>query len=147
MIYRHRFRVRAPLAAVAEFHRRSANMAAITPPPVTVRMAAAPAILAEGDEMAFTLGVGPLRVDWRARIEDVGPAGFTDRQIAGPFERWAHRHGFEASDAGSTEVVDTIDLSLRRHWLWGPFGALMVAGLPVLFAFRARRTRGLLQTE
>ena len=38
MRYEHRFRVKAPLAAVADFHSRAASMPAITPPPIIVRM-------------------------------------------------------------------------------------------------------------
>ncbi len=141
MIFRHRFRVRAPLERVADFHRRSASMAAITPPPIVVRVHAAPEALGEGDEMAFTLWLGPLPVRWRARIEAVGPDGFLDRQVAGPFARWEHRHRFEAVDAATTDVFDEIRWSPRRHVLWGPVGLAMAAGLPLLFAFRGWRTR------
>ena len=42
MIYRHQFRVNASLARVAEFHSRSASMAAITPPPIIARLHNAP---------------------------------------------------------------------------------------------------------
>ena len=38
MIYRHQFRVNASLARAAEFHSRSASMAAITPPPISARL-------------------------------------------------------------------------------------------------------------
>jgi ligand-binding SRPBCC domain-containing protein len=57
MEYHHRFEIRAPIGAVAEFHRRSASMAAITPPPLSVAVQRAPARLSDGDEIAFTLGV------------------------------------------------------------------------------------------
>ena len=70
MKYTHRFRVEAPLPAVAEFHSRSASMPAITPPPMIVRVHAAPAVLAEGDTMDFTLWAGPIPVRWVARIEE-----------------------------------------------------------------------------
>ncbi len=70
MKYHHTFRVKAPQAAVAEFHSRSASMPAITPPPMIVRVHAAPARLASGDEMDFTLWAGPVPLRWVARIED-----------------------------------------------------------------------------
>ena len=55
MNYQHRFRVPVSIEQVAEFHRRSASMAAITPPPIVVKVQRAPGVLADGDEMAFTM--------------------------------------------------------------------------------------------
>ena len=81
MEYKHHFEVNAPLAAVAEFHAQSASMGAITPPPVVVRVHRAPTRLDDGDEMDFTMWLGPLPVRWLARIEDVSPTEFTDRQL------------------------------------------------------------------
>ena len=141
MSYRHRFRVRAPLAQVAEFHCHSASMAAITPPPIVVRVQRAPAVLAEGDEMAFTMWLGPLPIRWLARIEAVSATGFTDRQLHGPFGEWVHRHSFVAIDENTTEVVDEISWRLRPHLLWGPVGLGMRLGLPFLFAFRGWKTK------
>lgn len=145
MRYEHRFRVGAPVAAVAEFHSRAASMAAITPPPLIVRVQRAPARLGEGDEMAFTMWAGPLPLRWVARIEDVSPEGFTDRQVRGPFREWQHRHAFVRVADDVTEVVDRVDASLKRHVLWGPVGLAMWIGLPVLFAYRGWKTRRLLE--
>lgn len=143
--YRHRFRVKAPRELVAEFHRRPGSLAAITPPPVAVRLYHAPARLEDGAEMAFALQLGPISIRWRARIEDVSDSGFTDRQLEGPFRTWVHHHSFEALEDGSTEVIDDVEASLRKHPLWNALGVLLWLGLPVLFAFRAWKTRALLQ--
>ena len=145
MKYRHRFHVSAPLARVAEFHRRSASMAAITPPPIAVKLHRAPAVLADGDQMEFTMWLGPLPVRWLARIEAVSSTGFTDRQLRGPFAKWVHRHSFAAVDEQTTEVNDEVILSLRPHYFWGPVGLGMLLGLPILFAFRGWKTRAMLQ--
>lgn len=147
MIYRHRFTVRAALAEVAAFHSRAASMAAITPPPIVVRVHRAPETLGEGDEMDFTLWLGPLPVRWLARIEQVSPTGFVDRQIRGPMAAWEHRHTFVPVDDRTTEVVDEVTLAVRRHPLWGPVGLGMALGLPVLFAYRGWRTRRLLERQ
>ena len=144
MTFRHRFTVRAPLPRVAEFHARSASMAAITPPPIIVRIHQSPDVLADGDEMAFTLWMGPLPIRWRARIEDVSGSGFTDRQLSGPFTEWVHRHTFVALDEQTTEVIDEVTTRLSRHPFWWLVGLGMRLGLPLLFAFRAWRTRRLL---
>ena len=145
LIYQHRFRVVAPLVRVAEFHSRAASMAAITPPPIIVRMRHTPAVLAEGAEMDFTLWLGPLPVRWLAHIEAVSPTGFSDRQLQGPFAEWVHRHTFFAVDERTTAVLDEVTLRLRLHPLWGLVGLGMWLGLPLLFAFRAWKTRRKLQ--
>ncbi len=145
MNYRHHFQVRASLDRVSDFHSRAASMPAITPPPLSVQLHYAPDVLREGDKMDFSLGVGPISIRWVARIEGVSPTGFTDRQVHGPFAEWVHRHSFNALNNQTTEVVDEITLRLRSHPWWWLVGMGMWAGLPILFAFRANKTRRLLQ--
>ena len=144
MKYRHQFEVNTPLNKVAEFHSQSQSMADITPPPLKVQVHQAPAQLAEGDEMDFTLKAGPVSIDWLARIENVGPHGFTDRQLSGPFRHWMHRHSFEAINPAKTVVIDEIEFSLRPHIWWGLVGLGMGLTLPILFAYRGWRTQRLL---
>lgn len=147
MQYKHSFIVQAPLEKVAEFHRASASMAAITPPPIIVRLHQTPELLDEGDEMRFTLWLGPLALGWLAKIEAVSETGFTDRQIEGPFHHWEHRHNFEALTADRTLVVDQVSASLKPHWFWGLVGRLMWWNLPILFAYRGWKTQRLLQSR
>ena len=147
MRFAHRFRVRAPIAAVSAFHRQSASMGAITPPPVIVCVHSAPRMLGEGDRMDFTLWLGPLPLHWIAAIDQVSPHGFVDRQIQGPFASWVHRHHFVALGENETEVVDMVKAELRaRGWLSRSVGAVMWLNLPILFAYRAWKTRRLLMT-
>ncbi len=120
-------------------------MAAITPPPILVQVHKAPEHLAEGDEMDFTLWLGPLPIHWVARFEDVTATSFVDRQIRGPMRSWRHQHRFVAIDELTTDVVDEVELEVRPHPIWGPVGLGMALNLPVLFAYRSWRTRGLLE--
>ncbi len=147
MRFRHSFQVRAPLRAVADFHVRAASLGAITPPSIQVQLHNVPEVLGEGDRMEFTLGLGFLRIPWTARIEKVTPNGFTDRQLSGPFSSWVHQHGFTGIDADTTEVTDRIDASVRMHPLHGPIGLAMWISLPLLFAYRAWKTRRLLEAD
>jgi ligand-binding SRPBCC domain-containing protein len=147
MEYKHRFEVNAPLTTVAEFHAKSASMGAITPPPVVVRVHHAPARLDDGDEMDFTMWLGPLPVRWLARIEDVSPTGFTDRQLHGPFRHWVHRHTFTPVDETTTAVVDEIELELRSNLWWKLVGLGMWLSLPLLFAYRAWKTKRFIQAK
>lgn len=141
MEYRHRFRVAAPVAAVEAFHRQPASLVAITPPPVAVRLESAGSELRAGDELPFSLNLGPLSMPWLARIEDVGPNGFMDRQLRGPFSSWTHRHTFLGLGGAGTEVRDHVEVSLQPHPLWGPVGLLIWLSLPLLFAYRSWATR------
>jgi ligand-binding SRPBCC domain-containing protein len=144
MKYKHKFQVKAPLADVAEFHSQSASMGDITPPPAVVKVHQAPARLDEGDEMDFTIWLGPLPVRWKARIENVSPTGFIDRQLQGPFKRWTHRHSFKPVDEQTTEVVDEIEFKLDKRPIRGMMGLGMTLSLPFLFAYRGWKTRRLL---
>lgn len=145
MRYQHEFRLNAPLDQVAAFHGQSANMAAITPPPISVRIHQAPEQLADGSVMNFTLWMGPVPVNWISQIEAVSPNGFIDRQLSGPFKFWLHQHRFTALSDGITLVQDEIQAELKPHPWWGLVGLAMWLGMPVLFYFRARQTRRLLQ--
>jgi ligand-binding SRPBCC domain-containing protein len=146
-VYHHEFIVNAPLQAVRDFHRRSASMGAITPPPVIVRIHDAPELLGEGDEMRFTMWLGPLPIRWHARIEQVSPNGFVDRQLDGPFRRWDHTHRFEAIDEQTTRVIDQIETEYKSDPWSRVLGMGMRLNLPVLFAFRQWKTKRLLQQE
>ncbi len=147
MRYAHRFVVKAPLAVVADFHRRSASMGAITPPPIRVRIHVAPETLQEGDRMDFTLWLGPLPIRWVAQIEQTTPNSFVDRQLSGPFATWVHRHTFTAVDDETTAVIDEVDATLHPNAFWKLIGVGMWLGLPLLFAYRGWKTRRILEKE
>ena len=144
MAFRHEFTVAAPRERVLQFHRARRSLAAITPPPMIVRIQEGPEVLSTGDELRFTLWLGPFPIRWHAAIESVSDAGFADRQLSGPFDHWVHRHTFLASEEGLTTVRDEIAYTYRPDLIWALVGRLFVLGLPVLFAYRAWRTRRLL---
>jgi ligand-binding SRPBCC domain-containing protein len=147
MKFHHRFVVEASLGEVAAFHQKSGSMKAITPPPIIVRIHSAPDELADGDEMAFTLWMGPLPFRWRARIENVTENGFTDRQLSGPFADWVHEHRFVSESENRTAVIDTVEAKLSKDWLKRIAGLSMWFGMPVLFAYRGWKTRKILNSR
>ena len=147
MKYNHQFTVDAPLKDVAAFHRMSQSMAAITPPPLVVRIKSAPEILSDGDEMSFTIWAGPVPLNWTARIEQAGPNGFIDRQLCGPFATWVHKHIFVLNRYGGVTVVDEVEAELHRHPFWRLVGMSMWIGMPILFAFRQWKTKRILQSS
>jgi ligand-binding SRPBCC domain-containing protein len=122
-------------------------MAAITPPPVRVQVRRAPQEIVEGEQMDFSLVVGPFKIPWLAVFENVTPHRFTDRQLQGPFQVWKHTHTFVALNEGRTQVLDEIELKLKWHPWWSLVGVVMAVSLPLLFAYRARKTRQLIQNR
>ncbi len=122
-------------------------MGAITPPPVIVQIHAAPTVLMDGDEMDFTMWLGPLPIHWVARIEETTPISFVDRQIKGPFARWEHLHTYVQEADGQTRVVDQVTAELSQNWFWKLVGLGMWLSLPVLFAFRGWRTKQILSAD
>lgn len=146
MNFTHRFSVDASLKTVVNFHRQSASMGRITPPPIVARIHSAPEQLSEGDEMRFTLWMGPLPLRWHARIENVTPNGFVDRQLDGPFDRWVHRHIFVPDGESRTTVVDVVDAKLNSRPIWKLLGLGMWVGMPALFAYRGWKTKRLLRS-
>ncbi len=147
MKYVHRFRVDSPVEEVAAFHRRASGMGTLTPPPVIVRLHHAPVELGEGDEMVFTLWIGPLPVHWRARIDQVSPTGFRDRQVEGPFASWVHRHRFVRLDPHQTEIVDEVEATLSQAWPRRLLPWFMWVNMPLFFAYRTWKTRRILRRQ
>ncbi len=143
--YSHNFLVQAPLVRVAKFHSDTSALKYLTPPPLVVRFNEMQPH-AEGSTADFTIWFGPLPVRWIARHSDVNPAaGFTDTQVAGPFETWIHRHSFVALDENCTIIRDTIQAQPSQHPFWGLISRMMWLSLPLLFAYRAWRTRRVLE--
>ncbi|HSF82712.1 MAG TPA: hypothetical protein VLA49_15865 [Anaerolineales bacterium] len=146
MNYRHKIVVNAPKDKTVIFHQNASNMGKITPPPILVQIKTAPNPIFEGAEMEFTLWFGPIPVRWRARFENVSPAGFIDRQVSGPFKTWVHKHAFKDIGGGKTEILDDVQAELHSSLVKRSFGMLMWIGMPVLFAYRGWRTRRELET-
>lgn len=143
--YAHRFKVQAPLEAVADFHSDSRALKQLTPPPLFVSFNKVEP-LAEGSVADFTMWFGPLPIHWVATHSEVDPMqGFTDTQTSGPFEVWKHRHSFESIDENTTYIMDQVQGQPSNHLLWGLVSRFMWLTLPILFAYRSRRTRKALE--
>jgi ligand-binding SRPBCC domain-containing protein len=134
--YQHAFRVNAPLSAVADFHRSTAALRQLSPPPMIVQFHDIEP-MGEGSVSDFTLWLGPLPIRWVAVHSDVSDLhGFTDSQRSGPYTSWVHRHTFREIDANTTEVIDEVQAeqgNLLSRFMW--------FNLPILFAYRGWKTR------
>ncbi len=145
-LFSNKFVVDAPLESVRAFHSDPGSMAEITPPGIRVQTERMPDAIADDEWMQFVLHIGPMRAPWKARFEAVGASGFTDRLLSGPFREWVHRHSFEQLTPTSTAVVDEIQAVFGSGAVNGFVSRAMWYGLPILFAFRAWKTRQILET-
>jgi ligand-binding SRPBCC domain-containing protein len=140
------FTVRAPLAAVAEFHHDARALQRLTPPPIFVQLQRVEP-LAENSAAEFTLWLGPLPVHWTAIHSNVDPHhGFTDTQQSGPLRFWQHTHRFEAMDDHTTRVNEHIEYAHHPGWR-GAFSRVLFnpLALRLLFCYRGLVTRWALE--
>jgi ligand-binding SRPBCC domain-containing protein len=144
--FTHPFQVRAPLARVAQFHQDTRALKQLTPPPLIVKFNNLQP-LGEGSIADFTMWFGPLPIRWVAVHSEVDPiSGFTDTQVTGPFDQWIHRHSFIALDENLTEVHDHIEAQTGKGLPKGLASRFMWFNLPLLFAYRAWRTKRALES-
>ncbi|MFN2159742.1 MAG: SRPBCC family protein [Anaerolineales bacterium] len=140
-IYKHEFRVTAPVAEVAEFHGDTRALKLLTPPPLVVKFHEVES-LAEGSLSDFTFWLGPIPVRWKAIHKDVDlNSGFKDIQLEGPFKFWEHTHTFLESESDRTIVRDEIKAEFSNHPYRRLVCRMMWANLPGLFAYRKSRTK------
>jgi ligand-binding SRPBCC domain-containing protein len=146
VIFESRFRVRAPLAEVVEFHRHAAALKAISPPFPPLQILAAPDPLEAGATMTLRFWLGPIPLRWRAALEDLpGDVGFRDRMVEGPFAEWCHEHRFVGAGERETWIEDRIEARLPAAPLRALLALGLWAGLRPMFLYRAWRTRRLLE--
>ncbi len=142
----HTFIVRAPLSAVAEFHRDMRVIKQLTPPLIIQLHKFEP--MAENSVSEFTMWFGPLPMRWVAVHFNVDPLrGFTDRQASGPLKSWRHTHTFIAEGDEVTRVSDHIEYE-HDDGVRGLFTRLLfpLFGLRLVWAYRALVTRRALET-
>ncbi len=137
--------IAASLDAVKRFHEEPRALAALTPPPIFMRVHRDARRSISDGEIEFTLWFGPLPLRWLARHEPgPTPDSFADLQLKGPLAYWRHEHIFREV-AGGVELTDRVTLA-HRPGLLGLFTRLAFDGLPLrlLFVYRHWRTRRML---
>jgi ligand-binding SRPBCC domain-containing protein len=147
-VYQRTFEVKAPLAEVAAFHDDVKSLAAITPPPVRVKIVRFDAPVQTGSKVIFRLLLGPLGVTWNGEIDQYVPQQFfRDIMHTGPFGKWQHTHSFNATTAG-TQVADLVVYEPPFGLLGKLLDPILVKpSLKYLFFYRAWQTRRLLEKK
>jgi uncharacterized protein (TIGR01777 family) len=139
--YQHSFMVKATKDKVASFHQNTKVLKNLTPFPIIVQFKQVEPV-GEGTRTIFTLWFGPIPVKWEAVHHDFNlPDGFSDTQTEGPFVSWHHRHTFKEMDENHTMVIDDINAVFGKGLFAGIISRFMWVTLPILFAYRAWKTR------
>jgi len=69
--------------------------------------------LRDGGCLAFSIGLGPLRMRWEARHYGyILGQRFCDEQIRGPFKIWRHTHRFVAVGTEQTLYEDRVEYAI-----------------------------------
>lgn len=123
---------------VFEWHELPGAVEKLTPPWERVEMVERAKSLEIGTRVVFKVYTGPVWKRWVAEhVEYDPPRLFTDVQREGPFAYWRHRHRFEATDHGTTMMIDEVEYALPLGFLGELFGgAFTRAKLRKMFDYR-----------
>jgi len=108
-VFESRQLVPRPIEEVFAFFRAPANLVAISPPELHLRVIEGPALIELGSRVVLKgrrWGI-PQRMVSEITAFDA-PHTFTDTQVEGPLGRWVHTHRFESVAAG-TQMSDRIE--------------------------------------
>ncbi len=109
-----------PLEEVFAWHSRQGAFDRLTPPWQEIQVLRKQGSIQNGDEVEFSVAMGPLKTRWLARHEDYSlNKTFTDVQIHGPFKSWKHQHRFESISKTESKLIDHIEYELPLGGLVG----------------------------
>jgi len=112
-VFTYRSLVTGQAADVFRWHERPEALLDLLPSR-RVRIERRTGGLRDGGRVAFSIGIGPLRMRWEARHYGyiVGER-FCDEQIRGPFRIWRHTHRFVAVGTEQTLYEDRVEYAVR----------------------------------
>jgi len=107
-----------PPEALFGFFADACNLEQITPPFLNFRVLdMSTPYVGRGTVICYRLKLHGIPLRWRTVIDRwEPPAGFTDRQEAGPFKLWVHDHEF-IPRGGGTLIVDHVRFRTPFHGL------------------------------
>ena len=128
---------------VFRWHERPDALLDLLPSRRFVRIDGRTGGLRDGGAVAFSVGVGPVRMRWEARHYGYIPGErFCDEQIRGPFRIWRHAHRFVAVGTEQTLYEDRVEYAVPGgrlvSWLVQPVVRLLLARM---FARRHQAVR------
>ncbi len=154
MLFKRRYEtlIRTSVEELWKFHASVEALNALTPPEKQAEIVGDDLEVREGAVHKVRVKQYGIAMEWHALIEQVTPpspltthASFVDTALKSPFKTWRHEHRFEPHPDGAL-LIDNLEYSLP----FGPLGAianflLVQRDLDKLFAFRHKKTKGLLE--
>lgn len=141
-------RIHASPDVVFRFHESPDALQHLIPPWENMKLVKSDGSLQPGSQVVLCGSLGVIPIQWIAiHTEYDPPRLFADRQEAGPFASWYHRHRFLDDGQGGTllrdEVEYAVPLGVIGRWLGG---WLVSRKLEAMFAYRHEKTRSLIES-
>jgi ligand-binding SRPBCC domain-containing protein len=133
----------APVDRLAEFHKSSEALKALTPPDREVEILTENPEVTEGSVHTMRIKQFGLPMVWKSKITHVEEGrSFVDEAIKSPFAHWKHTHEFLPLEKGQSLLRDTVEYQAPL----GPLGAVahkmfIDKQIEDLFEFRHRVTK------
>ena len=113
-----------PAQLAFAWHERSGAFDRYLPPRERVETLQRSGTIRNGDGVTLRVRMGPFSARWTLQHEGYRPGeAFADRQLAGPYRSWHHRHQFRTTGESSCELTDRIEYEpggrsalLGRSW-------------------------------
>jgi uncharacterized protein YbjT (DUF2867 family)/ligand-binding SRPBCC domain-containing protein len=113
-VFMYRSLVTGRAVDVFRWHERPEALLDLLPSRRFVRIERRTGGLQDGGTVAFSIGIGPVRMRWVARHYGCIPGErFCDEQIQGPFRIWRHTHRFVAVGTEQTLYEDRVEYAVR----------------------------------
>ena len=130
--------IQAPVETVFGFHEREDALPLLSPPFPPMRVVGKTGGMEIGARVELSIGGVPWTALHTAFVKN---RFFEDRQIAGPFAEWVHRHEFE-SVQGGTRLTDRVHFRLPGGvWSNRLLSPAVKLGLLQMFHYRHRVTK------
>jgi ligand-binding SRPBCC domain-containing protein len=141
-------RINASPDMVFRFHESPKALLQLIPPWENMKPVESANSLQPGSQVVLRGSIGLISIQWIAiHTEYEPPHLFADRQEAGPFAYWYHRHRFLDDGQGGTLLRDEVEYAVPLGAI-GQFlgGWLVRRKLEAMFAYRHEKTRILIES-
>jgi len=140
--------INASPEVVFRFHESPDALLQLIPPWENMKLVESAGSLRPGSQVVLRGKLAFIPIQWKAEHTEYDPPHlFADRQEAGPFAYWYHRHRFLDDGRGGTILSDEVDYEIPfgviGRWLGG---WIVRRKLAAMFAYRHEKTRSLIES-